>query len=374
VIGRLRCRLGQLRRYPRELYRDMTELREAITTQNRFWQQGSVLHEAQTLNQQLPEIADVLLQLLTQIQAVEKESKAGRNATAAILGHLDAWKTDRAGLLEALETVNSQIKEVARAQRELRWLLPSHVWAPEVAERVRQTLSALHPFRPASATKIRLGRPHDGGYVLIDDFAAGSDVVISLGIGDDVSWDLAMAERGLRVVMCDPTIDRPPVSHPRFEFRRVRIGSADGPDATSLETLLREQHGKGAGRIILKIDIEGAEWDALATKSVAALAYCSQIICEFHGLHRLADPGFAAVADQCFRALAQHFFVCHVHGNNSADIYNVGNVPIPDVLEVTFASRSIYQPLDKIELFPTALDQPNQPGRADIFLGPFRFT
>lgn len=369
MIDRIRQRLGQLRRYPRDLYRGVVDLRDVVASQNTAFQ-----HEAQGLNEQLPQIADALLQVLTRLQDMQDRNSGNGAAAEHLVDQLKAWREADIARFEApLRSLESQVKEVAKTQRELRWLLPTQLWAPEVNERVRQTLSALRPFRLADVAKVRLGRDIDGGYVVIDDFAE-TDAVISLGIGDDVSWDLAMADRGMRVVMCDHTVEKAPVPNPRFEFRQVRVGPADEAGSVSLGTLVREQQAKGARRIILKIDIEDAEWKVLTATDRAALAACSQIVCEFHGLHRLADPEFAALAGRCFGALTQDFFVCHVHGNNCADIYNVGNVTIPDCLEVTFANRSIYRPLDEAELFPTPLDQPNQPERADIFLGTFRFT
>ena len=63
----------------------------------------------------------------------------------------------------------------------------------------------------------------------------------------------------------------------------------------------------------------------------------------------------------------------HVHGNNFMPLIAVGNVPFPEVLEVTFANRNRYDFEDSDEIFPTRLDQPNWPGGADLYLGQFKF-
>jgi len=118
-------------------------------------------------------------------------------------------------------------------------------------------LSLLHPFRLANATKIRVGRPNDGGYVMVDDFA-GIRTALSLGINDDVSWDLGMATRQIRVRQFDHTVDGPPEPHPAFEFHKRRITPTDDGNGVSIATLLRQCRSEG-DQAILKIDIEGDE-------------------------------------------------------------------------------------------------------------------
>jgi FkbM family methyltransferase len=48
-------------------------------------------------------------------------------------------------------------------------------------------------------------------------------------------------------------------------------------------------------------------------------------------------------------------------------------VPIPCVLEVTFANRALYEFQDSKEVFPTELDAPCNRNQPDLFLGAFRF-
>ena len=49
------------------------------------------------------------------------------------------------------------------------------------------------------------------------------------------------------------------------------------------------------------------------------------------------------------------------------------NVPAPDVIKVTFASRSRYKAKDSDEIFPMLLDSTNDQRSADIVIGAFRF-
>ncbi len=82
----------------------------------------------------------------------------------------------------------------------------------------------------------------------------------------------------------------------------------------------------------------------------------------------------ASVLYQCWSLLTSMSFVVHVHGNNCGDIVNLGNIVIPETIEVTSASSRHHQPLDLPEIFPADLDMPSQEGQADIFLRDFWFN
>jgi hypothetical protein len=83
-------------------------------------------------------------------------------------------------------------------------------------------------FFPRTAVgrrKIRIGRETDGGYVMLDDF---DDIAsaFSFGIADDASWDLDIAERGIRTYQFDHTINRAPSAHPNLVFTARKIAAS----------------------------------------------------------------------------------------------------------------------------------------------------
>jgi hypothetical protein len=402
MIGGLREKVRKLRDLPRDLFASIYQLRDAVEQQNH-----AIDDDVRALNQQLPEVADSLLKILLQmrawglpddgsssalsantgtLQARPAGSSDGMALEPSSVGRLPPWRQHdlvmlreavRSGLVQAMdkrdEAISGQIQEIVQLQRDNSWLLPSHLWMPEVGERVLRVLSVLRPFRIGNAVKTRLGRANDGGYVIVDDFV-NIDSALSLGIDGDVSWDLAVAARGIKVLQYDHTVAGPPDSHPLFDFHKTRIAAEDADGSVSIQTLLRDRKAAGDRRVILKVDIEGDEWQCLADVDTTDLQVCSQIVCEFHNLHRLAEAEFAELAHRCFTRLCTGFFVCHVHANNCGNVYNIGNVLVADTLEITFANRTHYQPVDSLEIFPTPIDMPNQPGRADIFLGAFRYS
>jgi Methyltransferase FkbM domain len=286
---------------------------------------------------------------------------------------LDALKhTDNSVPSNDIAARSNVLERLAEHIKAQSVILPSWFWASESGARVRGLLRPLRPWSIRDYKKIRLGKDFDGGYVMIDDFD-GVRAAISAGIERDVSWDSEIADRNIPVYQYDHTIDETPAAHPLFHFFPVKVAAADEPGALSINSILKERLADGQKDIILKIDIEGSEWAVFESVDPALLANCRQIICEFHELYRLAEPEFGRQAEAAFAKLTEQFFVHHIHGNNCGNIAIVGNVPVPESLEVLFANRRRYEPVPSSEVFPTPIDQPNQEGRADLFLGSFQF-
>ncbi len=231
---------------------------------------------------------------------------------------------------------------------------------------LRATLRLLTPQRAIGFCKVRFGSSADGGYVLLDDIF-GITGAISLGIGSNNDWDVALAKRGVPVDQFDGSIDAPPNEHRLLRFERLMV---DGPMLNHIAARYPESDRPD---LILKVDIEGAEWALFDTLDPQILRRFSQIICEFHELRDLGKKDFRMRATRVFAKFAATHAVIHVHGNNHSQYVSVGNVPIPNAMEISFASRSRYSFAPSDELFPTELDRPNSSISPDHFLGAFRF-
>jgi hypothetical protein len=241
-------------------------------------------------------------------------------------------------------------------------------------DEVLRALSLLTPCAARGHSKIRAGDTNDGGYVMLDDVRE-VDCCLSLGIGHDVSWDLAMAERGATILQYDHTVDAPPHPHRNFVFKKIGIGPFDQPhdNITSIDTILKEAR-KSHRTFILKMDIEGLEWEVLDALDPAALRCFSQIVCEFHWFSNLLNAEWRARAQRVFSKIRASHFPVHVHGNNFPGFAVAYGVMVPSVLEVTFVASERYVPIESNELFPTPLDLPNDPNGPDLFLGSFKYS
>jgi hypothetical protein len=135
---------------------------------------------------------------------------------------------------------------------------------------------------------VRLGGSHDGGYVCLDDFneMAGA---LSLGVGQDSTWDAAIADRGLVVYQYDHTITAPPTVHANFRFNRRKIAADADGENESIESILANNRLSRSHSVIMKIYIEHDEWPAFAATPAYALDKFAQVICEFHGFERVTD-------------------------------------------------------------------------------------
>jgi hypothetical protein len=233
-----------------------------------------------------------------------------------------------------------------------------------------RALSMLHP-QNVTCGKVRIGGPNDGGYVMANDLR-GNAICYSIGVGPQVIWDEEMAARGMDVFQYDHTVDAAPARHPRFHFRKIGLGK-DDPNLMSLEQMLQENGHAELGQMILKVDIEAAEWDVFDGMSSATLARFDQIIIEFHCLEYLADKGFCNRAERIFQNIARTHVPIHVHGNNFGGTAIVENIPLPNVAEVTFALNSRFEFIESIDVFPTELDEPCNPEAPDLYLGTFKY-
>jgi hypothetical protein len=231
-------------------------------------------------------------------------------------------------------------------------------------------LAFLSPAQARGHRKTRVGSSRDGGYVMVDDFEE-IKAALSLGIGPDVSWDYAIAEKGIPVWQYDHTVSGPPREHPLFHFENKQIVAQGNSHGTvTLTSLLEGLDGKD---YLLKMDIEGDEWEILAKLDTSLLSRCRQIVVELHQFLSIKDPEWRALARQALADLTRNFGVVHVHGNNLSKHIILDHVHFPDSLEVTFVNRRFYELEPTTEAFPGPHDRSNNPFFPDFNLGRFSF-
>lgn len=238
--------------------------------------------------------------------------------------------------------------------------------------KVRRALSLLQPY-DVTCGKARVGGRNDGGYVMAHGFQ-NCPVAYSIGVGPQVEWDLEMASYGATVHQYDHTVESAPSTHPSFHFNKLGIGpDMENPELITLEEMLRRNGDRDRSGMILQMDVEGAEWDVLASLGSDLLGIFDQINIEFHWLSKLAEPAFRGKAEAIWSKLLQTHRPIHVHGNNCGNFNLVKGVPLPDIIEVSYCHRSRFDFAPCSSVFPTELDFPNGPDKPDYFLGSFRF-
>jgi hypothetical protein len=242
--------------------------------------------------------------------------------------------------------------------------------------RALNVLKLIAPMEAVGPSLVRVGGNEDGGYVMLNEFPDDS-VAYSFGIGGDISWDADIAKKNIEVYMYDPTIDALPYngtyhSDRHFHFFKTGICGKNNnfENLKTFEQLLKINGHENEKNIILKIDTEGAEWDSLPDVSEETMERCNQIVVEFHRLNQMIDDEkYKKICDLLKKINKTHQSV-HLHGNNCDSYEIIDGVPIPNVIEVTYARKSNHKFTKNYKCYPIkGLDKPNTPIREDYFLG-----
>ncbi len=240
------------------------------------------------------------------------------------------------------------------------------------AHMARNALRLLRPHHAIEAQKIRIGRPFDGGYVMIDAFDQ-VEAAYSFGINDDVSWDFDIAQRGIDIFQYDHTIEHLPFEHPRFHWSKTGIDRTSSGNMRSLPDVIKAHGHENATNLLLKCDIELAEWDAFHDVPKIIMEKFSQIVIEIHDLPRVGSLEHGLNARQVLMNLTNNHRLVHIHANNYGGFRMVGGIMLPNVVELTLIRKDMFDLSVSNEIFPTNLDMPCNRDWADIHLGNFAF-
>jgi hypothetical protein len=224
---------------------------------------------------------------------------------------------------------------------------------------------------------VRIGRADsDGGYVIPEDLIRGTNVLVSLGLGDDWSFDEDFLRRNprARLIGVDHTVNPWFLTRLRVEsafkvpaytllgnqakvakwterLQRARsyrgffappnqhiikrVASGDSGSDISLGAILAMTPASGAPDVFVKMDIEGSEYEVVPA-IVAGSSRINGLAVEFHHLDKDAARFNAACA-----RLREHFHIVHVHASDP-NPYDEAN-GFPAAVEITFVNRSLFR-------------------------------
>jgi hypothetical protein len=216
---------------------------------------------------------------------------------------------------------------------------------------------------PKVASKVRLGRPFDGGYVIPAGFASLVDGLLAFGVGDDLSFENEFCDQHPgRALAFDHIIQSVPYRRPKVEFVPKGVGPKASADLVTLNKVVLDGPFL---RPMMKMDIEGAEWRVLATCSDRVFKRVPIMVFELHGM--LANT---PLQNLVFTRLLEHYEPIHVHANNVGPALEVAGQLYPEWLEVTFVHKELVgdAAVDRGG-YPTKHDYPNTSERDDMKLG-----
>ncbi len=233
---------------------------------------------------------------------------------------------------------------------------------------ILQWYSRLKP-RPTQLSKLRVGSPNDGGYVLPDLNFSGA-TLYSAGIADNCDFEMALAERGMSVYMIDGSIDRPPLKNLALNFQSKFLWTvSSGEKFLSVESWFEDKKtASDESADMLKLDIEGSEWQVLAGVTSEQLKPFNVIVVELHWLENLQDSWSMGVMNRALDTLQANFDVIHLHPNNFAGYFVADGIELPRVVEATLIRRGFKVPSLNSSNEKTFLDSPNNPDAPEIYL------
>ena len=234
--------------------------------------------------------------------------------------------------------------------------------------------------------KKRLGPLEDGGYVMSDFIFQECVALFTYGIGRDSRFE---EEFGLTynkpAYMFDHTIREPDVVVENRENQKYHWGQDE--KRWEKANCHFYPHGLGFGvnckdfnedykelgidgYVLLKIDIEGGEYDYFNRADISNFGETVMgIAVEVHSVRSRKEE-----LVKILTKLNNDFILCHIHGNNWGPTWGFNGLTIPDTLELSFINRKFVDKYerDEVEYPIRGLDVPNNPDAADYkltFLG-----
>jgi len=190
--------------------------------------------------------------------------------------------------------------------------------APVVTDDIRRIRAELaEELQPVSLSNCqwdRVGSPNDGGYAMCGNLLAGIETAYSYGIGGNDDWGCEISDkRKVPVHQYDcfhPA--SPPCSRGNLKLNVECLGPrTETQDGRAFDTLASQiaRNGDAARPKVVKIDIEGAEWQAILAAPDELFDTIVQMPMELHGTDT------QEVLDG-LRKLKKHFYLVSVHFNN----------------------------------------------------------
>lgn len=231
------------------------------------------------------------------------------------------------------------------------------------AELARKFLfDELQPVKLKNCELRRFGEKHDGGYLLCGNLLDGVESGYSYGISGYDGWGCDVS-RTLRVPVHQYDcfdLTRPMCERGNTVFHEECVGSAAGVQEGRLFDTVEAHVAKNGDigkRLLVKMDVEGAEWATFEATPDGILQRIDQLAVEFHGTDEQFIPAILK--------LKQFFHVAHLHWNNFSCTGD--QEPFPALAyEVLFVNKRIgvLDPSARAAM-PHVLDAPNNPAAPD---------
>jgi hypothetical protein len=271
--------------------------------------------------------------------------------------------------------VRNQLK--VQRGREMRAALmrQRHPAEPQPAAVVQQRealFRMLQPVALANCELERFGEKNDGGYLMCGNLLGDVKAGYSYGISGYDGWGCEISRTHdvpVHQYDCFNTT-RPMCLFGDTIFHEECVGdTTETVDGRFFDTVKNQlaKNGDRANRIVLKIDVEGAEWESLLAAPDEMFRQTDQMAVEFHwaendALDWVHDERYLRVMAR----LREHFEVAHIHFNNASCVDDLSPFP-SHAFEVLFVNKrlAVVSSPARNATVPHPLDAPNNPALAE---------
>jgi len=201
---------------------------------------------------------------------------------------------------------------------------------------------------------IRIGKEHDGGYLVNREDIVKSSRLLSLGVGNDTSFEEDFTKiNDCQIDAYDGTIEKDVnfFTIPNKNLHTVNIGHGLGNKKLS-DVLADEDRN-----VFLKCDIEGSEYEILNELIIHSHKFSGMVI-EFHDVYEY--PLFNLLSNFISKIDLK---LIHTHMNNNSYI-EAPDGYLPGCIELSFTSSKNIS-LTSVSL-PHKLDMPNTAERDEF--------
>ena len=242
--------------------------------------------------------------------------------------------------------VNENINETRKSIYECELRTPNVICIDKKFESILKQIRELIRPQKYPISKLEFfGNEFDGGYFIFS--TPGKKInLISIGIGENYSFDIEIAKRGGVVEMYDGTIKDIQNLPVNVTLIRKNVGNKVENNEIKLSSVVdkfKENSQLLDDVNVIKIDIEGAEWKLFSQFDFKSLDNFNSLVVEFHDIgEKIKSDDMQNLMIDVLTDINNYFVPVYFSPNNWAGVIKSGHHAFPDVFEVTYINKAQY--------------------------------
>ena len=193
----------------------------------------------------------------------------------------------------------------------------------------------------------------DGTYPVLEKRNYKDKFLLSFGVGNNIILEIEAVKLGMTAFSYDhTTIPKipPRLKSKIFYFPIGITGKNQIPQTKKIDELISSSNLNFSQIEILKLDIEGCEWDVIDS-DIEFIKEIPQLIIEFHDLDKITNPIIADYYLKVFSNLLKYYAPFYLSPNNYSGWQYVDSSLWPFTLEMGLISKKLINRSLETQLF-----------------------